>query len=56
MKLPMIEKQTAPVTLDETGLFDDLKQSSLMKDVGLLILRLTVGGLLAGHGSQKLFG
>ncbi len=28
----------------------------MIKDVGLLILRLTVGGLLSGHGSQKLFG
>lgn len=27
-----------------------------MKDLGLLILRLTVGAFLAGHGSQKLFG
>jgi putative oxidoreductase len=27
-----------------------------MKDFGLLILRLTLGGLLAGHGAQKLFG
>lgn len=27
-----------------------------MKDLALLILRLTVGGLLAGHGAQKLFG
>ncbi len=27
-----------------------------MHDVSLLILRLTQGGLLAGHGSQKLFG
>jgi putative oxidoreductase len=27
-----------------------------MKDLALLILRLTVGALLAGHGSQKLFG
>jgi putative oxidoreductase len=25
-------------------------------DLGLLALRLTVGGLLAGHGAQKLFG
>src|SRR5688572_23388419 len=25
-------------------------------DLGLLALRLTAGGLLAGHGAQKLFG
>jgi putative oxidoreductase len=27
-----------------------------MRDLGLLVLRATVGGLLAGHGAQKLFG
>ena len=27
-----------------------------MIDVALLILRLTLGGLLTGHGAQKLFG
>ncbi len=27
-----------------------------MRDIGLLVLRGTVGGLLAGHGAQKLFG
>lgn len=27
-----------------------------MKDLGTLILRLTVGGLMTGHGAQKLFG
>ena len=26
-----------------------------MKDIGLLVLRVVTGGLLAGHGSQKLF-
>ena len=56
MKLLTMEKQTAPVNLTEVEVFEDLKQSSLMKDIGLLILRLTFGGLLAGHGSQKLFG
>jgi putative oxidoreductase len=29
---------------------------SLKRDVGLLSLRLVAGGLLAGHGAQKLFG
>ncbi len=28
----------------------------MLSDLGLLILRLVVGGLLGGHGSQKLFG
>src|SRR3954467_13836671 len=27
-----------------------------MTDLGLLALRLSAGGLLAGHGAQKLFG
>jgi putative oxidoreductase len=27
-----------------------------MRDLGLLVLRLTLGGFLAGHGAQKLFG
>ncbi|HET9496583.1 MAG TPA: DoxX family protein [Chloroflexia bacterium] len=27
-----------------------------MKDVGLLVLRVVVGGLMTGHGAQKLFG
>jgi putative oxidoreductase len=28
----------------------------MLRDLALLTLRITVGGLLAGHGSQKLFG
>ena len=27
-----------------------------MRDVGVLIVRLVLGGLMAGHGAQKLFG
>jgi putative oxidoreductase len=32
------------------------KRDNDAKDLGLLALRLTAGGLLAGHGAQKLFG
>ncbi len=32
------------------------RRTETMKDVGLLTLRLATGGLLAGHGAQKLFG
>ncbi len=28
----------------------------MLRDLGVLVVRVTVGGLLAGHGSQKLFG
>src|SRR6266480_8106465 len=56
MKLDLMEKQRIPTALKETAVFKGQKESSTMSDVGLLILRLAVGGLLAGHGSQKLFG
>lgn len=32
------------------------KQDSAAKDLGLLALRMATGGLMAGHGAQKLFG
>ena len=32
------------------------REHTVTTDVGLLALRLTAGGLLAGHGAQKLFG
>lgn len=31
-------------------------RTSRKRDLGVLALRLTMGGLLAGHGAQKLFG
>src|SRR5436190_8444641 len=55
MKSAVMEKQIIPATLKETVLFKGRNESSTMRDIGLLILRLTMGGLLAGHGSQKLF-
>ena len=60
MKSAVMEKQIIPATLKKSVLFSVLfkgrSESSTMRDIGLLILRLTMGGLLAGHGSQKLFG
>lgn len=31
-------------------------QYSKQRDLAVLVVRLTTGGLLAGHGAQKLFG
>lgn len=56
MKLDLMEKQRIPTTLKKTAVFKRLEESSTMGDIGLLILRLTMGGLVAGHGSQKFFG
>src|SRR5436305_10124688 len=56
MKLDVMEKQRIPTSLKEMTVVKRQKESSMMRDIGLLILRLAVGGLLAGHGSQKLFG
>jgi putative oxidoreductase len=36
--------------------YDAAALEDAMSDLGLLIVRLVVGGLLAGHGAQKLFG
>src|SRR6266516_2660829 len=39
-----------------TVLVEGREEAGVLRDGGLLLLRLTVGGLLAGHGAQKLFG
>src|SRR5947199_8039757 len=56
MKLTVMEKLDLPPTIKEIAGVKRQKETSTMRDLGLLILRLTMGGLLAGHGSQKLFG
>lgn len=40
----------------DSALVDDATQAATMSNIGLLLLRATAGGLLAGHGAQKLFG
>jgi putative oxidoreductase len=41
---------------DTNALADWQEESSALQDIGLLLLRVLNGSLLAGHGSQKLFG
>lgn len=56
MKLTL-EKQTVfPMRKGTITLLSRSQARPTMRDAGLLILRLVVGGLMAGHGSQKLFG
>ncbi len=56
MKL-MLEKQNVlPMRKGKITLIGRSEATTTMQDVGLLLLRLVIGGLLAGHGSQKLFG
>ena len=55
MKRMIVEKQSVPKTLKGIVLLRRQKKDNPMGDIGLLIFRLTIGGLLAGHGSQILF-
>lgn len=56
MKLGVMEKQVIPAALKKTIVVKRRKESNILRDIGLLPLRLIVGGLLAAHGAQKLFG
>jgi putative oxidoreductase len=56
MKLAEMKKQSARTNLQNDSPVKRENESSIMADIGLLIQRLTMGGLLAGHGAQKLFG
>jgi putative oxidoreductase len=56
MKLAEMKKQSASTNLQNVIPLKQENESSIMADIGLLIQRLTMGGLLAGHGAQKLFG
>lgn len=60
MNLLLLEKRTLPANVKKTArkvaAAREAQASSLMNDTGLLILRVTTGGLLAAHGSQKLLG
>jgi putative oxidoreductase len=56
MKLAVIEKQNIPAALKKAVVLKRRNKESTMRDTGLLVLRLTTGGLIAGHGAQMLFG
>lgn len=56
MKFALIEKQKGPAIFKKVAITRKRQESSLTRDIGLLILRLATGGLLSGHGSQKVFG
>src|SRR5258708_15689407 len=56
MKLAMMEKKNIPAALKKAVVLKGRNKESTMRDMGLLVLRLITGGLIAGHGAQNLFG
>lgn len=40
----------------EAPISQEYRQTIILRNISLLVLRLTLGGMLAGHGAQKLFG
>lgn len=56
MKFALLEKKTSPAIFKKVAINKKRQESSLSRDIGLLVLRMATGGLLSGHGSQKIFG